>query len=331
MSFLSNALPGFRELRAPLAAGYIWLLAIYVAIEPHVPDAKHAHGLYATLLHLRDAASSVGLAVAVSFAAYLVGAISEGVLGRFWQEDRLASVGSPIWAAPYTSKGKDALEAEVLAHGRRLGEVQPPSAPYGWATPFVTNIASDSPELNSLIEEYRVSSDPFPGIAGDLVYVYVPFAYRRDSPWRQDHLVKPNEAWAAVSKFLSDRVVRDFRLMRIRLMGKETELFAVADRLQAEAEFRFAIVPPLAALAIAVASRVEWYVGLVVLILTAGTLWTLARQGILRLRQSGDTLLDALRVGRVASPTLELLDAAVPDDGRSRRDPSGSSKADLMS
>jgi hypothetical protein len=311
-------MPGLRELRAPLAAGYLWLLALYLAIEPHVPDAKDAHGLYATLLHLRDAASSVGVAVAISFAAYIVGSLSEGLLGRLWQEDRLESAGSRLWTTPYTSNGAEALQAEISARTQALDGVSQQGR-FGWATPFVESDdrgrqgTTGSPDLDALVHEYQVFSAPA-AIAGTSrrVLIYEPGVPDGVSWWQGPESLNEDTADPMVRRFLSDRVVREFRLMRTRLIGEEPQLFALVDRLQSEAEFRFAIVPPLAALGIAVAYRSgAWYGIVAVLTVSVVAIWTLWRQGVLRLRQSGDALLDALSVRRVASPTLERLDAAV--------------------
>jgi hypothetical protein len=316
-SLLSNLLPGFRELRAPLAAGYIWLLALYLAIEPHVPDAEDADGLYATLLHLRDEASSVGLAVAVGFAAYLVGSLSEGALGALWQEDRVGLAGSFLWTAPYTSKGKQALEAELSARMNEISDL----VGSGWIERFVVEPGDGSvpwapDELSGLVRDYRESSMPYPDSADPTIAFFLYRAWadpKFDDEWLH-RPAKPDDRMAAASvhRFLQDRVVREFRLMRTRLIGEEPELFSIVDRLQSEAEFRFAIVPPLAALAVATATRLgQWYEVLAVLVLSTLALWTLWRQGVLRLRQSGDQLLDTLSLRRVASPTLERLDALV--------------------
>jgi hypothetical protein len=81
-----NILPGLRDVRAPLAAGYLWLLALYVAFEPLVP--RKPHGIWQILSHLEHTFSVVGLGLAVSFFAYLMGAISQSVFGFPVRDDR---------------------------------------------------------------------------------------------------------------------------------------------------------------------------------------------------------------------------------------------------
>jgi hypothetical protein len=77
---LLNLLPGLRELRAPLAAGYLWLAAAWIAFSHELPAHPHkATGLVAVGYHLRDAASPFGIAAAISFAAYIVGTLSVAI------------------------------------------------------------------------------------------------------------------------------------------------------------------------------------------------------------------------------------------------------------
>jgi hypothetical protein len=34
MQILASALPGFRDLRAPLTAGYLWLILLWIWLKP---------------------------------------------------------------------------------------------------------------------------------------------------------------------------------------------------------------------------------------------------------------------------------------------------------
>jgi hypothetical protein len=78
---LAALLPGLRELRAPLAAGYLWLLAVWLAFADAFPSRDAATGALAHVYELNDGARAIGLGVALSFLAYLVGALSEALLG----------------------------------------------------------------------------------------------------------------------------------------------------------------------------------------------------------------------------------------------------------
>ncbi len=77
MNTLGSLLPGLREVRAPLAAGYLWLLALWLFYGGDNPDRSDARGLIERLYELEGLVSEIGLAVAVSFLAYLVGTLTE--------------------------------------------------------------------------------------------------------------------------------------------------------------------------------------------------------------------------------------------------------------
>jgi hypothetical protein len=86
MQFLTNALPGFRDLRAPVIAGYLWLIFAWLVVDPnfsHAPKGVLGQAAYS----LGHRVGRFGIAVAVSVAAYLVGSVSQNtapLLRRGW-------------------------------------------------------------------------------------------------------------------------------------------------------------------------------------------------------------------------------------------------------
>jgi hypothetical protein len=84
---LSYLLPGLRELRAPLAAGYIWLLSAWLLFHDDIPSRDESTGLLREIYELADGLGSTGKAIVVSFAAYLIGSLSKKF---FWQFLNLA-------------------------------------------------------------------------------------------------------------------------------------------------------------------------------------------------------------------------------------------------
>lgn len=77
---LPNILPGLREIRAPLAAGYLWLFAAWLRFGQRFDalTSSTSSGSEVALL-ARDAISSlgtVGRGIALSFVAYLVGSLA---------------------------------------------------------------------------------------------------------------------------------------------------------------------------------------------------------------------------------------------------------------
>jgi hypothetical protein len=79
-TMLANVLPGLRELRAPLAAGYLWLLFAWMVWGDKLPSkseevADPARTPLDRFFELEPVVSSIGFAVLASVAAYVVGSI----------------------------------------------------------------------------------------------------------------------------------------------------------------------------------------------------------------------------------------------------------------
>ncbi|WP_413758976.1 hypothetical protein [Streptomyces sp. MMBL 11-3] len=72
---LANLLPGLRDVRAPLAAGCIWLLTLWLVVEDRVPTRDQAHGVWASLYRLGGLMGPAALLASAAFVAYLIGAM----------------------------------------------------------------------------------------------------------------------------------------------------------------------------------------------------------------------------------------------------------------
>jgi hypothetical protein len=89
---LASLLPGLRDLRAPLAAGYIWLATFWVAWGRKQTDLEHRQGLIGDAYQLAHTAGPLAIGAALSFAAYVLGILSISLFGSL--RDRLRS----MWA-----------------------------------------------------------------------------------------------------------------------------------------------------------------------------------------------------------------------------------------
>src|SRR5688572_24765299 len=73
---LASVLPGVRELRAPLAAGYLWLLFVWLVWGDDLPTkAEATDTAFERLDELEPVLTAVGLAVVASVGAYVLGSI----------------------------------------------------------------------------------------------------------------------------------------------------------------------------------------------------------------------------------------------------------------
>jgi hypothetical protein len=79
VNFLTQLLPGFRSVRAPLIAGYLWLAFVWLLFREDLPR-EHEAAVYMRAGELGDLIGPVGLAVAASLAAYLIGSIVQLLL-----------------------------------------------------------------------------------------------------------------------------------------------------------------------------------------------------------------------------------------------------------
>ena len=79
---LSNVLPGLRELRAPLAAGYLWLTWSWLVWGDDLPTRAEVSGPLARLYALEPVVSKLGVAVVASVGAYIVGSIAIDMQSR---------------------------------------------------------------------------------------------------------------------------------------------------------------------------------------------------------------------------------------------------------
>ena len=73
---LANLLPGIRDIRTPLATGYIWLLTFWLWLPAHFRDTRPSEGVPGDIAQLAHYSGRVGIAIALSFIAYLIGALS---------------------------------------------------------------------------------------------------------------------------------------------------------------------------------------------------------------------------------------------------------------
>ena len=294
---LAHLLPGIREVRAPLAAGYLWLLALWVALEPVLPDERDATGVVESLYRLADGLSAVGVGVAVSFAAYLVGSLSISLFGL--------PLGKWHGRRDLSAQARDALAELARATRSELERI----------------LSISGVDVEQLLDESRVIAEvALPGGNRKILY-------KRRRRGRRPHprgpgSAQPRDFEAEQQGRIAFAVTRELDVIATtRLLGRDQELYSAIDRLRAETEFRRAIVPPIVFGGLAVGLRVPgpWWllVGVVTLALAAG----LMVDSIALQRRVNDLLLDVLTDNRVQSPILDRLRVrALAISGRTRAD-----------
>jgi hypothetical protein len=276
---LASILPGLRELRAPLLAGFLWLTCLWLWIDlPTRAEADERGGPSRALLELGDALGRPGLLAVATFAAYIIGSLSEEV----------RRLGTPHAAALFPT---NALEwREQLRFMSLSGEDS------------LTRYLDDA--LRALATKAR---------AKGYEDVRIPLNEPQDMVADGVHLAD----WETLMPIVRPQIPYDLPLIRTRLLVNHPELAAEYDRLQAEANLRYAFLLPGVALLItlAVQDSAFWLIGVVVAL-------ALAWQGVQRQREAGDVLADALLAGTVSAPVIDRYEAtleAAPERARRPR------------
>jgi len=312
VTVFSSLLPGFREIRAPLIAGYLWLAVSWLLLSEDVPS-RHDHGAFEDLWEIGDAISPIGLAAVASVAAYIVGSLVQALAGLAVQIYR-------------SRQGTEDLYEVRSVIGHLGGESYDPEA---WhSVDVLIEIAGLSgrsdipmfveipnlPAARSIIALRDRELDEVRGRLGRAIGAAM--ARGQDRARIQVRQAGMRTGLASVPRAKEEPgfeelpipqfsayadLYRDRSLLRTRLTELAEATGAKVDRLDAEAGFRLAIAPPLLALA-------------VVFTFDVGPLWLLAillplaliADG-LRLRRASDReLMDALRA-RSATEELEQI------------------------
>jgi hypothetical protein len=320
---VTGVLPGLRELRAPLAAGYVWLLAAWLALGDELPTAGDDKAPSLDRLYrLEPVVSDLGLAVVASVAAYLVGSIAIDVQARVARllRDRAQEPRQKRQDADGRSQGIVPLFAAVGA-----------SAVIGWI--IAVNHDSSLPGaaalayvlaalfwLNTIAGRYHEMGDHRAPL--ERRQMNISDEGRRELlEWLKEHVLG-ERADSKLTTDSLDYIDRNRNLLKTRILNESAALHSEIDRPDAEATFRMAMWPALTVL-------------VTYLVVAVSPLWTLAFvlpivlawQWISLRRQANDALVTSL-VARdtLGAPvlahakTLLVRDAARTAVQRARKD-----------
>lgn len=240
-----SVLPGVRDFRVPLAAGILWLVGLWIAVEPQLRGQLQDNPIVESLSRLYGVAGHAGLAASSLFVAYLIGLLL------------------PFHAIPIH---------RVLVRAGLEG------------------LALDSPTRSDLRRFIRP-------VANEALRA-VP---RPDLKTMSGAKLGPRRSLEDM--FFVDRLVQDILAeestlaVRLRIQEKE-RLFQSYDRHLAEAEFRQALVLPLA-----------WLIGMAA---SYSTLWLWAELApvvlfslaMVKRRAATSELCQALIAGEISSTAL---------------------------
>jgi hypothetical protein len=266
---LTNLLPGIRDLRTPLATGYLWLLALWLWIPSHFKYVPPTSGIPGDITRLTHYAGRAGVAIAISFAAYLIGVLSKSL------NPPLVRLGTASTYIAALISGSILPKFQLVDFWRRAFPIDTPRDQFA-GSGFLASKKSFSIDAIS-IATGRLSEA---GI----------YSLQESSRRAADEGVIDKEMQARYYSYLLTEVPG----LGNALVGKETELYSVYDRLISEYEFRIGVGAPLIALIVTLAIRwsLLWLLVLlpVLALLAAGSEQRMA---------AGDLLADAVRLKRI--------------------------------
>lgn len=311
MAFLASLLPGVREIRAPLIAGYLWVLFGWLVVDPAKPNAVDGD-LYDRLGAVSQAIGPVGQAIAASVLAYLLGSVMttltvqgiQALIAR-WRGRVFDEYDPP----PVDNSGRLSLDAMVLMAGIGPGQGAMP----GWRG-YMAGPQPDPPLDHAILaiadrelgEERRKLEAAIESLARQADDESIRLEHRSRGAaelvalevWEGDAIARRE---FVVPRFSAERdLFSEFPILRTRLLEQAETIGMQIERIYAEAEFRFAVSPPLVALALLFAtSNLLWLVTLLAPL-------ALVVQGFSFEREGERQVIDALRA-RSGTPELELI------------------------
>lgn len=295
---LASLLPGLRDVRVPLAVGYLWLTAGWLVWADDIPrTVPTGSGPVAHAFQLVHIFGRPAIIAVVSFLAYVLGALltlpvdNHLFVGALDRVDRLFT---------RTFATTHSLFAGMVVTGDE----------YRLFLSDTMHRALLSADLNP--DRRRFVMQHMEEQAG-------PIMRYLDSP------IIPTPADAVLIKALSTRV----RGLRVRLLVANQELYGEYDRYAAEAAFRINLVVPTVALGMIAGIAIHWWWTPLALVVAL----VLLVQGVIRLGSAVSVIRRAVVVGIIEDPLVvkfqELIDSELraaklprgPEPGGNREEP----------
>lgn len=307
MSFFGSLIPGIREVRAPLVAGYLWLVCGWLLIEPHAPSPD-GNSVYRRIAELAAVVGPVGRAIAASIAAYLIGSLIQASFRYGW--NRLTRGRGPLRLDEEQHELFDSLAEQKEPLGAEtILEVADPFHDATIKRPFMKDLSVEvweiaDRELMDSFRQLRFSVNAIrsreEGKANCFFGMHARMPVVRLTVGSDDGSLSQREF--VVPHFLPvTDLLGQIRLLETRLLEVAEGTGAKVERLQAEAEFRLAIVPPIVLLVLILGFGVSllWFLGLLIPL-------ALAIQGVDLSQRRAEEVLDALRA-RIQTRELEQI------------------------
>jgi hypothetical protein len=301
----SALIPGIREIRGPLVAGYLWMLIVWLALGEQLPDSA-SDPIFERLWQVGDILGRLGLAAVASVVAYLLGSMIHSVTSALLTRARgrgLLWVHEPYGIPDGYEVGKSDrwIPVETLMKSETHGAKKYFSLPF-----FDVDVAGPLLRLEQMeLSEVREKVNNAARHALDVTEGnahYKLLSLRGRVPVVGIPRSDVDLAELTIPQFSPFEDIWENRsLLETRLREEVPATASTIERLDAEAEFREAIALPLVILVLVVTLGVSW-LWVVSLVVPAA----LFVQALSLRRAAGHELVDSLRA-RGGTQNLERI------------------------
>jgi hypothetical protein len=309
----ASLLPGLRELRAPLAAGYVWLLGLWLTLLSVPIDPDDSSGLYDQLVGLANWAGKSAIFVASGFVAYLLGVLSNFTIGmaargRSRLVDAVDRRLERFTGTPIRPVNVNRILSEAVTN--RLAERFLEDAVFqDRIVDQVLELQHEHSQREMTRQMYLVRTIEINprGVQRRLPpYIETPSRHLLTSRALEDYAIRWNIMRVIVDTWqLAEAVRRDLENMAPRLIGREDGIYGEYDRLMSEGTFRTGMFLPMSYLfaVLGLVASSWWFLGLA---LPVAMLYLGAHSRGLARKQ----LASAILAGRIESPVLQRVTSA---------------------
>lgn len=307
---LAAILPGLRDLRTPLVAGYLYLLLAWLLLRDSVFRSAANSEWGQRLSELSNLLGVSATAAAVSFAAYLVGSVlswrrvghsGEKTFARLLRQ--VNQLPSGVYAR-IPSKVREWLRSR----GQSASELDYETRRWIWDR--LQRMLDRGLNATNLARSRAMAPDFTRALAKSLEHMHLdPPLDTAEMTKDQQRRQRENDNRVALEYALSGIIAAEFDLLAVRMQIERESLWNDYDRLRSEAELRFTLLPPLTLLVVVAA--VMWtpfaLLGLVLPVV-------LLRQGLTDQKAADQKVWQALTTEVIESPTMhEFLRLEVSD------------------
>jgi hypothetical protein len=320
---LTTLLPGLRDLRTPLAVGYLWIVVLWLITNRWVPrSVQQATGPIKSLYEFGAILGGTVVLAALTFVAYLIGSIlsrqKTAYMSRIVRLSPETGFKAYLWFLGFGQSGERLFyQLRVVANGR-LTDI---ASNLKFAD-HVEVLGSRYQEIEEKLESlYKISNEDLQAVTNVKPASLKKAATSKETQRlvmdlpdsTQELLVKAYEIETSLMSEIvtayAQAIADELNLVGSQLQAKNRDLWDTYDRQLAEAQFRRSIVLPLALIFVLLAalSGHPWWLLLLVMPIV---LFILSRRYYL---EAASTLIQALQLKMVEPPVLERLRQVVAD------------------